>query len=524
MSKKNKVKIQSVKAAKYNASNAMINYYLVLIFTAFPLFFTNKFSNIRHDKLNAFLVLSCTLVFVEFIIFIVSHFERKRVGDFPEEKWYKQLSFTDYAFGALIVLYILSTVFSKYPLESLTGTQGRNNGLLLFIVYFLIYIVISRFYYFKEYVFALAACGCLVVFLLGILNFFFIDPLGMYAGYSEKVAEDFTSTIGNKNLMSAFCCLTVPAFLLLFMNTKKSVLRYLYLVVSAVGFTAMLCADSESGFLGFVPILALTLLYYSRNVSMLRKFFVAVSAMLLCAKLLRVFSFVMQDVEKGFGTMQTLFIYNNKSFIVLAVTVLVSVGLYLMERKNGVLELPRAVPFVLIGIYALALIVLISLFVNYTFVDTESKLGGVMSFFRFDEKWGTHRGYMWIKSFEIFKTSGIKNALIGSGPDTFYSAFSPYFSELNERFGNSSTNCAHNEFLNYLITAGILGLAAYISVFVSAIIKAVKSAKENYLALVFIAPVICYFLQSVVNIATPITTPLLFVFLALSQAVARKKI
>lgn len=522
MSKQNKRKSLPVKTAKYGVPNALINYYLVLFFTVFPLIFTNKFSNIRHDKLNFFLLLSCTVIFVELIAFIIAYYEKRRTGILTEKKWYQQLNFTDFAFGALIVLYILSTIFSKYPIESVTGTQGRNNGLLLFIVYFLIYIVISRFYVFKEYVFAVFACVCFAVFLLGILNFFYIDPLGMYAGYGKQVTNDFTSTIGNKNLMSAFCCLTAPAFLLLFMNTKNNILKYLYLAVSALGFASMLCSDSESGFLGFAPITALILLYYSRNVSMLKKFFTAISSMLLCAKLLRVFAYAVGDVKKDLGAMQTLFIYDNKILFAFALAVFISAGLYLLERKGNVHELPRVVPWILIGIYTAVLIMLITLFINYTFIDTDSKLDGIMTFFRFNEKWGTHRGYMWIKSFEIFKNSGIKNALFGCGPDTFFSAFSPYFGELYERFGNSSTNCAHNEYLNYLITTGVLGLSAYVAVFVSAVIKAVKTAPKNYLSLVFITPVVCYLFQSVVNIATPVVTPMLFVFLALSQAVVRK--
>ena len=47
--------------------------------------------------------------------------------------------------------------------------------------------------------------------------------------------------------------------------------------------------------------------------------------------------------------------------------------------------------------------------------------------------------------------------LFGMGPDTFYFAFEPYFKELEE-YGNSSTDAAHNENINYLITIGAAGL------------------------------------------------------------------
>ncbi len=529
MSKKNKLKVNKKKSKakedkknKYSFKNAVINYYLILMFTVFPLFFTSQFSKIRHDKYYVFLALSGVLIVVETIVLLMSLSEgnKKNPG---EKKWYEQLSVPDYAFGALIVVYVISTICSIAPLDAFTGEIGRNNGLLIFLVFFFVYIIISRWYMFKEYVFVFLAGGSFAVYLLCILNFFYIDPLGMYRGYAAATVNDFTATIGNKNIMSAFCCLTIPLFVMLFMNSKNSVFRYIYLAVAGIGFASMLCADSESGFLGLVPTLALILLYYSRNVSMLRKFFTAIVSMLIGAKVLIVFSLAVKGAEKGFGTMQTIFIYDYKSLIAIAIAGAIALGLWFLEKKNSEFKIPKAVPAVLIGLYVVAFAGIVSLFVKYSFLDTESKLGGIMTFFRFNEKWGTHRGFMWIKSWEIFKTSGVKNMLIGWGPDTFYKAFAPYFTELSDKFNNSSTNCAHNEFLNYLITTGILGLGAYLTLFVSAIVRAVKTASKNPLAIVFIAPVVCYLFQSVVNIANPIVTPLLFIFLALSEAIVRKE-
>ena len=285
----------------------------------------------------------------------------------------------------------------------------------------------------------------------------------------------------------------------------------------------MLCADSESGFLGLVPLLMLMFLFYSRNITMLRKFFISLSAMLIAAKLLMVYSIAMEGIEKGFGTMQTVFIYDNKSFIAIALTVGIAVGLWFLEKKKPDFTVPKTVPYVILGVYAIAIAFLAGLFVRYSFIDTHSKLKGVMTFFRFDEKWGTHRGYMWIKGAEIFKHFNFIEMLFGSGPDTFYTVFSPYFGELSEKFNNTSTNCAHNEFLNYLVTTGILGLGAYLTLFGSAIVRAVKTAKKNPMTVVFIAPVVCYLFQSVVNIANPEVTPLLFIYLALSEAVVRSE-
>lgn len=505
---------------KYRVPNAVVNYYLVLMFTVFPLFYTNSYSNIRHDKYYLFLGLSAALVIVGFFAALLNYFNGS--GESPPcEKWYKSLSVTDFALGAFIVVSVISTIFSSYSFSCISGEQGRNVGLIFLIAAALVYAVISRFYIPKDYVFFFIAGGSLAVYFLAVLNYFYIDPLSMFKGYGEDVIKDFISTIGNKNIMSAFCCLTIPLFVTLYLNTKNAYLKYLSLLSSAVGFSAMLCSDSESGFLGLTVIFALILLYYSRKAVMIRKLFTALGVMIIGAKVIGIFSFFAKDSEKSIGSLQKFFINNNLSFVLIAVCVIFAAVMYITERKIGDRLLPKAVSYILSAVYLLAVLGGISALVYFTVFDTETKLGGLTAYLRFGEKWGTHRGYMWIKSWEIFKSGGIKNALLGNGPDSFFYAFSPYFNELSERFGDSSTNCAHNEFLNYLITTGVLGLSAYLTFTASAVVRAVKSAEKNYLAVVFAAPALCYLVQSAVNISNPIVTPFLFIYLGLAEAVIR---
>ncbi len=503
---------------KYKDKNAFVNYYLLLMFSIFPLFYTNNYSNIRHDKLNFYLILSAILIIIQGIILIGTVFGNYKNNTINQEKWYHNLSITDYAFGALILCCTVSTVFSKYPVDSFTGTQGRNNGLMLLFIYFLVYIILSRLFQFKGYVFAVFGGSCIIVMILCILNRFYIDPMGMYIGYSEKIAADFTSTIGNRNLMSCFCCIVIPIFTLLYLNSKKYI-KYFYFAVAAISFPAALCTDSEGLFLGLVPLMGIVFIYYIRNIEKLKDYFLLIFAMLILGKLL-----ILLGKGKGFGTIQSILIYSNISYLFIGASLIVTAILFLINKKYSGLILPKSVQYTGMGIFISGIIAVITLIIYYTFIDKKTVLSSFLSYFRFNEKWGTHRGYMWIKSIEIFSGSDLFTKLFGTGPDTFYSAFAPYFFELNEKYGNSSTNCAHNEFLNYLITIGIMGLASYITLVVSVIVRAFRKAKENPLAIVFSSSIICYLIQSIVNIAQPITTPLLFIFIALTESISRNKI
>jgi O-antigen ligase len=139
---------------------------------------------------------------------------------------------------------------------------------------------------------------------------------------------------------------------------------------------------------------------------------------------------------------------------------------------------------------------------------------------RMSDAWGTHRGIMWLRSFNIFHDANLWQKLFGTGPDTFYFAFQPYFTQLQE-YGDSSTDAAHNEYINYLITIGIVGTLSYLAFTGSALVRGFKASKKAPVALACAAAVVCYLAQAVVNIALPIATPLFFIFVAMCEGCAR---
>ncbi len=508
--------------SKYGVKNAIVNYYLLLMFTVFPLAFSRQYQNIRTDKYILFLSLTVIVAIVEFFMILADANSRNK-SKANNLKWYQTLNFTDWSMLALLIVNSISTVFSTYPSDAFFGTQGRNNGLLLMIAYVAIYFIITRQYQFYEYVFGGLAVGAGLVFLLAVINYFYIDPLGMFVGYDQQVVVDFTSTIGNKNLMASFVCVCLPVIMMLFINTSNKTLKWIYFVSMVIGFSSLLVADSDSGFLGFFVFLIILLIYYIRKPKMLSLYFFSLFSMLAGAKVLRLFSLIMNDHSKGLSEIPNLFVYDNGiSYIFIIFTLLLSVLFYFIAKRNPDLIFPKAVFITALSIIILSISIVIYLLIKYTFIDTTSNLNEFMSYFRFNESWGTHRGFMWIKSVEIFSNFNLKDILFGCGPDTYYSAFTPYFSELLSLFGDQTTNCAHNEYLNYLITTGILGLAAYLCVIISFIVRTFKASKINPLAIICCAGVICYSIQAIVNIAQPITTPLFILLICIGEAVCRQ--
>lgn len=526
-------KQNTYKIPKYTVKEALVNYYLFIMFALFPLFFSNRFFNIRHDKFYFFIILTGALLVAELLIIATYTIDNTAAVNQTKERadklpLYKTLSFTDWAVLAFLAVCIISTLLSDHPYEAFFGeslsaaSAGRNSGLLLIIFYVVAYFLITRLFHYFEYVFVAFACGSALVFILAILNSFYIDPFQMFVGLDEHQQIIFTSTIGNINLLSSFICVALPVMITLSVHTQKNSLRALYLVVSGIGFASLMVADSDSGILGLGGFLIIYLIWYSRRIDRLKRYFLAVSVMLIFSKLLRLFSLIMNDRNKGMDTYQSFFVYSNSSYILLAAIGLITIGLYLLDSKKPGITLSKAVPITLTVIFALIAAAVISIVVYFSCIDTKTDLGNLNTLLRFNDKWGTHRGFMWIRSMWIFGDFSFIDKIFGCGPDTFYFAFSPYFEELT-KFGDSSTNAAHNEYINYLITVGIAGLAAYLAIVGGAIARAVKTAKQNPLAIVFVSAVICYSVQAVVNISQPITTPLFIIFIALCETLSSKR-
>ena len=122
----------------------------------------------------------------------------------------------------------------------------------------------------------------------------------------------------------------------------------------------------------------------------------------------------------------------------------------------------------------------------------------------------------------VFGDFSIWRKLFGSGPDTFYYVFKPFFPELTQ-YWTTSTNAAHNEYLNYLITVGIFGALAYCTALISAVTCCIRKMKQQPVGAVYCAAVICYGVQALVSIAQPITTPLLILFLSLCAGMANPR-
>lgn len=533
MAKKNSAAAKAPKL-RFTVNHALVTLYTILMFTLFPLFLTNYYQSARRDKFWLFVVVTGIVGVSVGVIALVQYLSKNSPHNKQLNTYYDSfnLNLTDIGMLAFLGINLVSTIGATLTAENsvesfsklLLGSYGRNMGLLMILMIAVCYFVVSRFFFYKKYVIYFMFIGMTVMSFVAIVNFYHIDILGIFAKYQSNanVQANFTSTIGNKNYLSAMITVALPFSAGLAVATKDKTLRILAYISTGLQFMGLLVATSDGGFLGCFAAFAVMLVIVSRDRIKLSKFFFCLAVMMFSAKLLWLFDLIMNKNNKGYTSFSEIFVYNNFVFILIPLFVGLAVLCGFAKNEN-VQRIGSKIAFIgsftLVAIGAVAVIVM---FIYYSLIDTTSTLGSFTRFFRFDETWGTHRGFMWIKSFELMKDFNPWEILFGTGPDTFYNEFAIFFDELLTKYGDSSTNAAHNVYINYLVTTGVLGLLSYLLFVGSAIVNSVKNAKVNPLALMCVGVIVAYAAQDVVNIANPVNTPWFIMFIALSESVRLK--
>ena len=140
----------------------------------------------------------------------------------------------------------------------------------------------------------------------------------------------------------------------------------------------------------------------------------------------------------------------------------------------------------------------------------------------FSDTWGTGRGINWRFAWEYFtKDAGFLKKLIGYGPDTYYIITMDHFKHAMRDAGYGIFDSAHNEYIEYLTTIGILGTLAYLGVLVTGLRQMLKKSKNRF-AIACGFAVIAYAVQAVVNIAIPITTPIYMTLLYVGISIVKE--
>lgn len=192
-----------------------------------------------------------------------------------------------------------------------------------------------------------------------------------------------------------------------------------------------------------------------------------------------------------------------------------------------------------LGLISLGVLAVVLMLIDANALGHGERYGSLGNYLVFNDNWGTMRGYIWRKSLELYANFPLMHKLFGYGPDTFGIMTTQTFMGDMVSATSQVFDTAHNEYLQYLLTIGPIGLVAYLVFLIGNFRKMAQcwiweNEKVSGLAgseglsarsicvIGCMFAVICYCAQAMVNLNLPITAPVMWGVMSMGVAYCRK--
>ncbi len=478
--------------------------YFLIVFSVLPLFFKDMYFNISQEKWLCFI--GCTTLFILFMLVTL-------VFDESDNDYIKPLftgwKLPEFAMCAFLLANIISTLLSESIEDSFIGASSRYHGLSNIIAYSFVFLF-GRKYLLKskKFMITLIAIGAFVS-VTAVCQYLTWDPIGMYEGVTVQSVHRMISTIGNRNIYASFLSIILPTTMFFYINEESTLKRSIYGLFLAIGFAGAIGGNSDSVYIGVFSGLAILLAVGNISLRNIIRIPGAFSWSSFGAYMIIITADHLRnkgvDIRPSQGI--TAYFTGNTQILLILCLVLGILYAFLMLLTKRITTSKAVIRKK--GAYIM----------GGTFITTILAIFATLfSKFPFPDEFGSYRGFIWRLAVDDFAKTDIKTMLLGYGPETVMSVYnSKYYDEMVATTGVIYDN-VHCEPLQYLVTTGILGFAAYSLLVTSLLFCLYKKARNDRDTYMYLIPIFAYFSQSFVNIAQSATTPIFFLIMALGMA------
>ena len=508
------------------------------MFVIFPLMYHDHYFDILETKFTTFVVLSLGLIVLFSLYKLMSYFLKEGAGRVSYIDLLKNnFDIIDISMLIFILISIISTLTAApYINEAFWGNEGRHTGLFLLLLYVLCFFIVSRYLEFKPHFIKTFLIVGFLMCLFGITDYFNMDLLEFKKKMQEEQVHLFTSTIGNINTYTTFVgfIISLSATLYIFTNDKKKeeLKKSLsYYICTVVGFMALTMGKSDNGYLTIIMLFMSLPLFAFASIDKLRRYFTILASYVSVIKIIQLIETVMGDRVSKIEGLYTYIVKFPYLTLVVIVLWIISALIFVLEYRKTVIErgfekIKSAKLLTIIWSGFIILASIVGLFVIYKVNMGELVINNpIIEYLKFDDSWGTFRGYIWRACIEEYNKLSFIHKIFGTGPDTFGIYMVKDMVRQNDMFTVTGQifDSAHNEYLQYLFTIGPIGLAAYLTALLSTVYALIKNGLDNKYMVAIAMLIMCYMSQAVVNINLPRSTPIFWAFLMIAKAMLRKE-
>ena len=420
--------------------------FLLAVLCVYPLYI-DKFSNLGVVKFTGVATLSWA--FCLWLGALAAIGARPRAGRLP---WRTDHGL--WALGAVVATGVVSTVTSLSPAMSLWGLGGYYGGCMMVLFTAAGYLAVRAFAPQKllnGLTFCVGITTALVT-VLYVLNIFNIDLIGTYADTAVVERAQFFSTLGQKNFCSGFMAFALPLVFYAFLVARGARHTVFYGAPAFFGGLALAVVDADGLALGIgtaVLVLLCQKIFTTRTLRRLMvigMFFFADAGWMQYMRT-HVYTQGGKPILAAFGH------YAQLGFAVCAMVWAVLI-FALRSREIPLWKAGRVLA-------AIAVTLGVVLVVLANFMPGFPSLGKLDGLLIFNDDWGTYRGTAWRISWSAWTAQPFWRKLLGVGPGMMHTAVAQWAgADITARM--KTFYAAHNEYLELLLTSGVLGLAAWV--------------------------------------------------------------
>ena len=522
-----------------NALEMLTAGYVFLFLCIFPLYYDlgehGKYFNMGATKYAFFKWVSIaglSLILAAYICnFIAWRKDERVIGKL------RTLSAADYSAAVFLAVSMLSYIFSSFPDVALWGYKGWYMGVMSQLFFVATFFFVARGWKWSPFTLIVMVITAAICYQIGILQRFCFNPLGMYDRVGDEDIEKFLSTLGQTSWYSSYAVLALPFGFYFYQTAEKIWTRALAGAFVALGFGMVCTINSDSAYMAVLLILMVFFCYALESNAKMRRFLEIVLIALASFRVIGVMRALFPEREPNYvinDEALTRFITGSP---VMLVVLILFLGIYAafriatMEDAQQGKEGARKAAFDIskhreriwgATKTAAVLVVWAALLLMILVTTGKLQIGGEDSFMYFGESWGNHRGFNWRMAARAITNASFKDLLIGVGPDCFDGAMDTYCAdEVAEYWHGLSLACAHNEWLNMLVTEGVLGLVSYLGIFLLVFFRAAKRVAKEPVLMVFMACIAAYVGHNIFCYQQCECTTVIFILMGMAEMINR---
>lgn len=374
----------------------------------------------------------------------------------------------DYLVLIFLGLIIISTCLSSNLKVSILGQRQRQEGMLMFATYIIIYLCSKKFLQIenKKIVLNILFYAFMMIGILGIMQKYVskgtINIFGNIYNLKKLVPifnKGVCGTFGNSNFFGSFITIVLPISICIFLfnSSKKS------LMLSLVMFFNMISSGTRSAWVAFIVYTIFIIIYLIKNKD--KQFLKRAALLLICFVIIFIYLF------NGFSFIKN--IKKSKEVEPKKVTTTTSIKISQTGRE----------------------------------VQTAIKTNNF-------DKIASGRGKIWRYTVVVIS----KKPILGCGPDNLRDAINFYCKEEVEHGvenGEKYSDKAHNEYLQIAATIGVPACIIYLTFLSLIVFPNMKKMFNNRTIFIILIAIIGYLAQAFFNISTIGVAPLFWMLIGI---------